>query len=85
MEPVVYAKTIDVAGVVVAVHNIPGEGDVSSVPFGYLEVADSILSNCTSWIYNYSIKVQCVRMYLPNTVILLYASTCSCFTCRHST
>ena len=36
-------KIADVAGAVVAIHNVPGVGDVGAVPVGYLEVADSIL------------------------------------------
>ena len=36
-------KIADVGGSVVAIHNVPGEGDVGAVPVGYLEVSDSIL------------------------------------------
>ena len=40
-------KVTDVAGVVVAIHNVPGEGDVGAVLFGHLEVADMIvLGSC---------------------------------------
>ena len=37
----------DVAGGVVAIHNVPGEGDVGAVSTGNLKVADIIvLSSC---------------------------------------
>ena len=36
-------EVADVGGGVIAIHNVPGEGDVGAVPVGYLEVADSIL------------------------------------------
>ena len=40
-------KGTDVAGGVVAIHNVPGEGDVGAVLIGHLEVADMIvLGNC---------------------------------------
>ena len=40
-------KVTDVAGVVVAIYNVPGEGDVGAVLFGHLEVADMIvLGSC---------------------------------------
>ena len=39
------AEVIDVAGGVVAIHNIPGEGDVGAVLVG-LEVANSFLGTC---------------------------------------
>ena len=40
-------KVIDVAGGVVAIHNVPGESDVGAVPTGHLEVADIIvLGSC---------------------------------------
>ena len=44
--PEVNAEVTDVAGTVVAIHNVPGEGDVGAVLVGYLEVADSILGIC---------------------------------------
>ena len=37
---IVQVKVVNVAGGVVAVHNIPGEGDVSAVLTDNLEVAD---------------------------------------------
>ena len=43
--PVVDAEVADVAGAVVAIHNVPGEGDVGAVLVG-LEVADNILGIC---------------------------------------
>ena len=37
----------DVAGGVVAIHNVPREGDVGAIPTGHLEVADIIvLGSC---------------------------------------
>ena len=37
----------DVAGGVVAIHDVPGEGDVGAVLIGHLEVADIIvLGSC---------------------------------------
>ena len=44
---VIQIEVIDVAGVVVAIRNDPGEGDVSAVLVSYLEVADMIvLGDC---------------------------------------
>ena len=36
-------EVTDVAGGVVAIHNVPGEGDMGAVLFGHLEVADMIV------------------------------------------
>ena len=44
--PVVDAEVIDVARGVVAIHNVPGEGDVGAVPVGYLEVSKNFLGTC---------------------------------------
>ena len=44
---VIQIKVMDVAGGVVAIHNVPGEGDVGAVLIGHLEVADMIvLGSC---------------------------------------
>ena len=40
---VIQMEVIDVAGVVVVVHNVPGEDDVRAVPVSYLEVVDVII------------------------------------------
>ena len=46
---VIQTKGTDVAGVVVAIHNVPGEGDVGAGPTGHLEVADMIvLGSCSA-------------------------------------
>ena len=47
--PVVDAEVTDVAGAVVAVHNVPGEGDVGAVLVG-LEVANNFLGICNIYI-----------------------------------
>ena len=39
----------DVAGAVVAIHNVPGEGDVGAVLIGHLEVANNVLGICMCW------------------------------------
>ena len=45
---VIQIEVTDVAGGVVAIHNVPGEGDVGAVFVG-LEVANMIvLGNCTA-------------------------------------
>ena len=36
-------KGTDVAGGVVAIHDVPGEGDVGAVPTGHLEVANVLV------------------------------------------
>ena len=41
-----HVKPCDVTGV--AIHNVPGEGDVGAVPTGQLEVADNFLGSCTT-------------------------------------
>ena len=43
--PVVDVEVIDVAGAVVAIHNVPGEGDMGAV-FVALEVANNFLGIC---------------------------------------
>ena len=43
--PVVDVEVVDVAGAVVAIYNVPGEGDVGAVLVG-LEVTNSILGIC---------------------------------------
>ena len=44
---VIQIKVMDVAGGVVAVHNVPGESDVCAVLIGHFEVADMIvLGSC---------------------------------------
>ena len=46
---VIQMEVIDVAGVVVAIYNVPGEGDVGAGPTGHLEVADMIvLGSCSA-------------------------------------
>ena len=44
--PVVDAEVIDVSGGVVAIHNIPGEGDVGAVLVSHLEIANNIPGIC---------------------------------------
>ena len=40
-------EVVDVAGAVVAIHNVPGEGDVCAVLTDHLEVADIfVLGSC---------------------------------------
>ena len=47
--PVIQTEGVDVAGVVVAIHNVPGEGDVGVGLTDHLEVANMIvLGNCTA-------------------------------------
>ena len=44
---IIQTKGTDVAGGVVAIHDVPGEGDVGAVLIGHLEVADIIvLGSC---------------------------------------
>ena len=44
---VIQIEVSDVAGGVVAIHNVPGEGDVSAISAGHLEVADIlVLGSC---------------------------------------
>ena len=44
---IMQVEETDVAGAVVAVHNVPGEGDVGAVLVGHLEVADmTVLGSC---------------------------------------
>ena len=46
---VIQIEVINVAGAVVAIHNVPGEGDVGPVPTGPLEVANmTVLGSCTA-------------------------------------
>ena len=46
---VIQTEVINVAGAVVAIHNIPGEGDVGAVPTGHSEVANmTVLGSCTA-------------------------------------
>ena len=45
---VVDVEVIDVAGGVVAIHNVPGEGDVGAV-LGSLEVANNFLGIYMCW------------------------------------
>ena len=51
---VVDAKVTDVAGAVVAIHNVPGEGDVGAVLIGF-KVANNFLGICKCLAYN----IQC--------------------------
>ena len=44
--PIVNVEVVNVGGGVIAIHNVPGEGDVGAVPVGYLEVSNSILGIC---------------------------------------
>ena len=47
--PVIQIEVTDVAGAVVAIHNVPGEGDMGVVLTDHLEVADMIvLGSCTA-------------------------------------
>ena len=47
--PVIQIEVVDVAGVVVTIHNVPGEGDVGVILTDHLEVADMIvLGSCTA-------------------------------------
>ncbi len=41
-------EVTDVAGAVLAIHNVPGEGDVGAV-LGGLEVANNFLGICMCW------------------------------------
>ena len=60
-------KGTDVAGGVVAIHNVPGEGDVDAVPTGHLEVADMIvLGSC---IATWSKKIWACIVYNPFYVL----------------
>ena len=73
----------DVAGGVVAIHNVPGEGDVGAVLFGHLEVADMIvLGSCSAmkkkWLVytelqcflaTASVEYLCAATYLSVSVI----------------
>ena len=44
---IIQTKGTDVAGGVVAIHDVPGEGDVGAISAGHLEVADIlVLGNC---------------------------------------
>ena len=44
---VIDTKGVDVAGAVVAIHNVPGEGDVGTVLTDHLEIADIlVLGSC---------------------------------------
>ena len=46
-----------------AIHNVPGEGDVSAVLVGHLEVADNFLGTCKSTsrkLYSYKCAYQFV-------------------------
>ena len=43
---VIQTKGTDVAGGVVAIHDVPGEGDVCAVPTGHLEVVMIVLGSC---------------------------------------
>ena len=44
---VIQNESVDVAGVVVAIHNVPGEGDVGAICVSYLEVVNMIvLGSC---------------------------------------
>ena len=46
---VIHTEVINVAGAVVAVHKVPGEGDVGAGHGGYLEIANMIiLGSCTA-------------------------------------
>ena len=45
--PVIDIEVTDVAGGVVAIHNVPGEGDVGTVLTDHLEIADIlVLGSC---------------------------------------
>ena len=41
-------EVTNVAGAVVAIHNVPGEGDVGAARVG-LEVANNVLGICMCW------------------------------------
>ena len=44
---VIHTEVADVAGAVIAIHNVPGEGDVGAVLTDHLEVADIfVLGSC---------------------------------------
>ena len=44
---VIQTEVVDVAGAVVAIHNVPGEGDVGAVLTDHLEVTDmTVLGSC---------------------------------------
>ena len=51
---VVDAKVTNVAGAVIAIHNVPGEGDVGAVLIGF-KVANNFLGICKCLAYN----IQC--------------------------
>ena len=81
--PAVDAKVIDVAGAEVAIHNVPGEGDVGAVLVSS-EVADDFLG---IWVEEWlNLKALCnlsYIIYMPKPCL-----TCGCSTqqesCCHS-
>lgn len=40
---IIQIECVDITGAIVAIHNIPGEGDVSAVLVSYLKIADMIV------------------------------------------
>ena len=46
---VVDVEVSDVGRAVVAIHNVPGEGDMGAVPTGHLEVAKNFLGIYMCW------------------------------------
>ena len=64
----------DVAGVVVAIHNVPGKGDVGAVLVGHLEVANIIvLGSCTTR-RKERVIIQRVGMLSSSYVLSTYLS-----------
>ena len=66
-----HVEVVDVAGVVVAIHNVPGEGDVGVVLTDYLEVADMmVLGSCISSVKErYGKSAQCLGCLLVTITI----------------
>ena len=82
--PVVDAEGTDVVRAVVAIHNVPGKGDVGAVPVGYLEVANNILGICKCLTQTSSVCADACMICLnwhwhPETCL-----TCECSTQQES-
>ena len=77
--PVVDAEVTDVAGAVVAVHNVPGEGDVGAVPTGHLEVADMIVLGSCIATWSKEIRAWIVYNDNPSIFFSIYCYwLCTC-------
>ena len=58
------AEVTDIAGGVVAIHNVPGESDVGAVPVGHLEVADNLLGICECFALKCGNEIKCMCMFI---------------------